>query len=680
MKNESVDGEIPAANTTDTLAIAKGTPVAGEDVPLPSNEEKEETPIFGRHPFDEAWEEINGDGDAIRKVAEWAGFEKTALWCYRVGCCVSVLTRPITEDTLVDFKAALKMDPDFGAAHFRVATIYGELKQYDLAIKQMEEVKRVKYNESGGSLRRGAIWVAKWQEGKEDAPGTSEEAKTAGRQQAMKTLEAELEKSPEEFDLLAAYIEVAGKSGKHKAIMSKLLSLGAKLPEFVRSENVQENIGLHKTMRRAAQKTRRVGALKRAYEIAIEKDRLDKDMTEMPQRVYIHMDLIDSLANLYIENQEDDKALIQYQTLIDFADERDVSFYAYNGAMRIGLLHFLAACNKGSSEEERQEAIDALIKLEKEERDPDNNVISAAYTTHGLTLGLYYKLAGEPEKAHALFKDRIALAMTLLEDEDADNDWQGWESLTQTLFKDGDIENGRAAASMWYKEIKKIMGELIDEEKTEGKDEDEKKKSSEGAAPDAETNGKTAPAATQTRDGPVINGPKGTADASLEKSKEPNDTEKPEPETSLIYEDTPWQTGTCDGICDRDLRDYDKGIYICIHCTGMWLCVECWEKHQESSLPYLLCDSDHQFAYVTGPPKNLCVEKGHETIWVGGKVRDMKEWLGEIWERWGVWKKREEKEVKEVESGKVESGKVESGKVESGKVESGKVESGKVEG
>jgi tetratricopeptide (TPR) repeat protein len=558
---------------------------------------------------------------------------------------------------LVDFKAALKMDPDFGAAHFRVATIYGELKQYDLAIKQMEEVKRVKYNESGGSLRRGAIWVATWQEEKESAPGTSEEAKTAGRQQAMKTLEAELEKSPEEFDLLAAYIKVAGKSGNYKAIMSKLLSLGAKLSEFVRSEDIQENIELHKTIRRAAQKTRRVGALKRAYEIAIERGRLDKDMTEMSQKVYIVMDLIDSLGNLYIENQEDDKALIQYQTLIDFADERDLGFYAYNGAMKIGLLHFLTACNKGSSEKERQEAVDALIKLEKEERDPDNNVISAAYTTHGLTLGLYYKLAGEREKAHALFKDRISLAKSLLEDEDAENDWQGWDNLSQTLFKDGDIENGRAAVSMWYREIKKMMGEPIDEELTEGKNEDGKKRSTEGAAPDAESNGKT-PAVTKTLDDPVINGSQNAADTSAEKPKEPNDTEKPEPETSLTYEEslspTPWQNGPCDGICGRDLKDYDKGIYICIHCTSTWLCVECWEKHQESSLPYSLCDSDHQFAYVTGPPKNLCVEKGRETIWVGGKVRDRKAWLEEIWERWGVGKKVEGKEVKEVVSGKVE--------------------------
>jgi hypothetical protein len=615
------------------LKVPQETPDTSEDGSPQGDEAKEETPISGGHPFDEAWE-LKAPGDEIRKIAEWAGFEKTPLWYCRVGNNVSALTKSVTEEVLVDFKTALKIDPDFGAAHFRIATIYGDVMEppdYDRAITQMEEARRVKYGESGGSMRRAAIWIAKWQEAKADTPGASDEAKNAGRQQGMKTLEAELQNSPEEFDLIAAYVKVAGKSGNHKAVMSRLLGLGAKLPDFLRSDEFEVTNDLHQTIRRAAQKTRRVGALKRAYETAIEKDK--KLQCSRPDGVYIHIDLLESLAKLFIENQEDDRGLTQYQTVIDYADEMDVGFYADAAANRVALLHLIAACSKGSSEKEKKDALENLIKLEKEERDPDNNVISATYTSHGLTLGYYYKLVGEPEQAHALFKDRVALAMSLLDDDDADNDWHAWELLTTTLLKDGDLENGKAAAGMYYKELKKMMMDNDDEEKkNEEAAEDEQKSDEASGVPDAETNGQAAPAPTQSLDGPATNGCKDSATADTEKTVGSVSAAKSGPELETGYEDTPWQTGPCDGICDSNLRENDKGVYLCIHCTGTWFCVECWEKHRESSLPYLLCDSDHEFAYVTGPPKNL--EK--ENIKVGDKVRDLRGWLNGIREKWGL--------------------------------------------
>lgn len=632
IRDETSEGKDSSAKNRDGPDVSNETPATTESDAPEGDKPEEEIPIYGRQPFEEAWE-INGDRDEILRVAEWAGLEKTALWHCRVAYCVTLLTRPITEEALIDLKISLGLDPDFGQAYFKLATAHGGMEQYDLAISQMEDARRLKYNESFGSVRRGAIWIAKWQEARANTPDASEEAKDIGRQQAMKTLEAEFEKYPEEFDLLALYIGIAGRSGKHKAIMSRLLRLGERLPDFIRSGDVQTSDGLHKFMRRAAQNTRWVGVLKRAYEIAIEKDSSDKVTISQPGRVYYHIDLIEELANLYTENQEDDKGLIRYQDMIDYADEKDVGFYAYSGAMRVAQLHLLAAINKGSSEKEKKDAVDALIKLEKEERDADNNVISASYTTHGLTLGFYYNLIGEHEKAHALFKDRIALAMALLDDDDADNDWQGWENLALTFFKDGDIENGKAAAGMWHRELKRLMAEALEEEETDAKDEDGEK-STKGATADTETNGKATPAVTKPSEGSATNGSVDAVDTTSEK-----------PQSSPIYEGTPWQTGPCDGICDRNLKDYDKGMYMCIHCTSMWLCVECWEKHRESSLPCSLCDSDHEFAYVTGPPKNLCVEKGKGEIWVGGRVRGMEEWLESIWERWGVKKGEGKEEV-----------------------------------
>lgn len=637
-------GSDPPKEAHEMPSVTKETPPAGEAMsPEASEPEKEkeriETPIYGEHPFDEAWK-LNGDADAIRKVAEWAGFEKTALWHCRVGYNVADLANPLTEASLLDFQTALKIDPDFGAAQFFIAKCYGDdLKQYDVAISHMEEARRVNYNESGGSVRRAAVWIAKWQEEKAAIPGASDEAKNVGRQEAMKTLEAALKKYPGNFDLVAAYIGVAGRSGKHKAVMSQLLSLDAKLPDFLRSEDA---FPIHRTLRRAAQNTRRVGVLKRTYEMAIatDKPKLGDD------GVYTYIDLLNSLANVFVENQEDDKAIAQYQTLIEYADDMDVSFYAVAGSNRVALLYLLTACSKGSTEKEKKESLENLIKLEKEERDPDNKVMSDVRSMYGLILGFYYKLIGEHDKAQSLFKDRVELAMTLLDDDDADNDFQAWEILSYTLFKAGDLENGRAATAIWYKELRKMIGERDDSEKT-GAPFGEKQENSEieAVATDAEANGTAKPTPTQIASESIPNESADPVNASSEKAEPVNSTSiaKAEPEQEPTYEDTPWQMGTCDGICDRDLKDYDKGIHLCIYCTTMCFCVECWEKHRESPLPHILCDSDHEFVYVTGPPKKL----GDDKIKVGEKIRDRAEWLNEIRGKWGLPLKEKVVEVKE---------------------------------
>lgn len=152
----------------------------------------------------------------------------------------------------------------------------------------------------------------------------------------------------------------------------------------------------------------------------------------------------------------------------------------------------------------------------------------------------------------------------------------------------------------------------------------------------------------EATDAPKESMAKGATNPARSSEKVNGTSSKTETQPSPTYEDTPWQMGPCDGICNRDLRDYDKGIYICIYCGTTWFCSECYAKHRESSLPYLLCDSDHEFAYVTGMPKEI----GKNDIWVAGKARNRIEWLDEIRVKWGLPKKTKDGEVVKVEVAK----------------------------
>ena len=77
---------------------------------------------------------------------------------------------------------------------------------------------------------------------------------------------------------------------------------------------------------------------------------------------------------------------------------------------------------------------------------------------------------------------------------------------------------------------------------------------------------------------------------------------------------------------------YDKGVYQCTYCLNTYFCVDCFEIHRDDPLPCAFCDSDHEFVYTQGLPKDFPADK----IKVGGKIRDREEWLDEIRKTWGL--------------------------------------------
>ena len=500
------------------------------------------------------------------------------------------------EDAIEEYKKALEKDPDYGAAHFALATDYGEIEKYDLAISQMEESIRCKFNLEDGADLEGAMWIATWQQARADTEEATDEA--------LRTLDQELEKYPEDYQCIGQYIEIAGSKSRTKSVMSVLRRLGKGLPSFLIQEDDED---VHEYIRRAAQKTKNVTIVKKAYELAINQIQSSKS----EQKIIFLV----ALANLYAENQEEDKAIITLKKILEFWEELSSNDTFWTGLCSLVELHFSGLNNKAGTLEEQQEHLAALIELEKEEHLPDTNAVSSINYSSGLMLGLYYRLENQQDKARPYFKDRIAVAMALLEDDDLENDRTAYEILGNTLRKANDSSNAIAATSLLYVEFQKNISagekskaQLIKEVQSD-------LGMSNGA--ELASGDSTAPAKT---------------------SDELPAKSAPNREDPANYPDTPCIWGMCDGPCNRDMSKYTKGIHFCTYCMDRWFCDECLPLHLAGDLPYKVCDPAHKLMYTPGPPKDL----PDDLVKVDGKMRKRAEWLDEIRKEWGLEVKKQE--------------------------------------
>ena len=103
----SPEGLITAhTDTQKTQLSSEKTHVKDGDIAIEIREPEAEASIRGEHPFRQALK-LDGNAEKIRKVAEWAGFEKNAVWHTRVGYIVTdTRLTDVTEDseeTLAEF-------------------------------------------------------------------------------------------------------------------------------------------------------------------------------------------------------------------------------------------------------------------------------------------------------------------------------------------------------------------------------------------------------------------------------------------------------------------------------------------------------------------------------------------------------------------------------------------------
>jgi hypothetical protein len=278
----------------------------------------------------------------------------------------------------------------------------------------------------------------------------------------------------------------------------------------------------------------------------------------------------------------------------------------------------------------------------------------------------------KPDEARPYFKDRIALAMNLLEDDDISNDIQAWEILAFTLLQSGDLVNGAAALAITHAPrydvytvgsytnempsapvednwsiVPPINGEekpAIDNEIKEAENPPEYGNLSlvadqvdastlevsntiQGEVKVAEDNSQNNQPQTDSKDRNEF--------APADGQAETQGGEDFKPTFQDLWAPQPYQAGLCDGPCMREFDFTDLGVYYCTYCYDTQICVSCFELFQKGMWLYKKCDLSHQHAFVNGPPLGLRV-KDADKVKVGQVVMSRKVWLDEIRANWGL--------------------------------------------
>lgn len=539
------------------------------------------------------------------------------------------------EDALADCCAAIQLDSNFGDAYYYKAICHSYEEDYSLAISDMQAACRLHGHFEDEDKTIGARWISWWQETLQNFDG------------GIQVLEDTLRQYPDDRETVAQYIQLATKTSRFMEVLSCLRNLGNKLPAFLLSERAE---GIQRYIRRAAQMTRRVNYLKRAYQTALigAQDRRDeKEMARAGKALFM----------IRAENQEEDTAieLVKEVYRLEDGPKQLGDWGPYIGGL-CELLFWGLHLNREDSES-FSDHLNLLIYAEKNEHSPDTNALTYDNYVGGLFLGQLYRLHNRLDESKVYFKDRVALAMSLLEDGDVSNDWQAYDILSETMFKAGDEVNGKAARIVFLHEWRKsqavdttaqLSGDMSSD--AIGTKLDKSKASGSGDIPKPANYEKDDANTVTTLDSvtieiPVensvtirntqVDGTQVLTNAPQAASKEPasNQTADDANVIDKILTDTPWDYSSCDGPCLRDYDKTDKMIHVCMNCYNTTYCDSCFNRYiLPGTLPYKKCDPTHRFVPVTGPPKNLDDAK----VVVGDSIRDREEWLNSIRTAWGL--------------------------------------------
>ncbi len=592
----------------------------------------------------------------IHEVAEWAGLEKTALWHTQVAKVIYSYAK-IT-DAIADCRAAIQLDGNFGDAYYYKAICHAQNEEYSLAISDMQEACRLHGHFEDDDKTIGARWISYWHE------------ELKNPDDAIKVLEDALRKYPDDLEAVTQYIQLATTTSRFGAAVTCIQSLGTQLPEYLLSNKGEE---IQRYIRRAAQITRRINSLKRAYEAALKKAQSRGDEMGIARARK-------ALFMIRAENQEEDMAIELFKEVYRLEDgpKQLGDWGTYIGGL-CELLFWGAHLN-GEGSESSGEYLTSLIYAEKNEHAPDNNTLTYDNYIAGLFLGQLYRLHNRSDESKVYFKDRVALAMSLLEDFDASNDWQAYDILSETLFKAGDEINGRAARILFLHEWRKSQtddaaseasgdpsSDVIDKNLEEAKvpdDSDTNKLETHKsddlnsvATLDSVTIKPSIQVTTQEisvseaeNKMPAVDGIKVSNmqldGAEAVKTAPQAANEDPTGNKSMddvnlgdvdlrdtTSTNTPWDYSCCDGPCLRDYDDSNKMIHVCMNCHDTTYCDTCFNKYVFAGvLPYKKCDPTHHFVSITGPPKDLDDKK----VAIGDSIQDREEWLNSIRKAWGL--------------------------------------------
>jgi len=128
--------------------------------------------------------------------------------------------------------------------------------------------------------------------------------------------------------------------------------------------------------------------------------------------------------------------------------------------------------------------------------------------------------------------------------------------MRDTLLKAGEGDNGVAAGALFLQEIKKLTGSAKETEDNKSADVEEESKGNSTISADAIV--PPAPGVDKAGDFTII--PKLAVFQDFVTNLVQLKLTSAKSEDPASYADTPWDWGSCDGICGRDMSKYNQGV------------------------------------------------------------------------------------------------------------------------
>jgi tetratricopeptide (TPR) repeat protein len=567
----------------------------------------------------------------ISEAAEWAQFERTALWHRRLAICFR--GNGHYDEGLRHFEKALELDETMWVAKNGVARTLAARGEYEKAIelgKAVDTILEKLLSEARESNHADSKHVSAAARVSINSLMADWYRKLLDYKSAMKHFKKAMEIDSQRYDIIHDYICILGVQGEFEEIVSslKLIDENSENQKYTNliimlSKYVWWDDCFFEFVLGASRETQQLQWLQDIYEkavVATKKRQLPVEATVLEVCLSIIYKWLgvqgDKLEHLF-ENVL--KFVVRPGALENSSIQRCQEFIAREYG-RYCLEKAYSAVDD-SKVARYVGTLERLSKIKSKATDDNKEVLTTRLSA--VYLGIWHHLHGRELEAREYLKPSLKQALMLLSDADPSNDIEGYWMVAMVLVAAGEDESARAVLHA-IRPTEKVeryaeMSELKPLKRAkEERRKNKKKNESEGddKAPSSEVN----------RNGRE-NDPFSIT-TSLTSSSEEAPLERGEDK----YPGEVWYYPfTCDGPCDRDFPLYIK-VNMCHICLRD-ICDDCLKLiHDGHESARLTCSKDHKWLHVDPPSKE--VEEGE--ILVGDKVVKLEEFVQELRKKWAL--------------------------------------------
>ncbi|KAL3477766.1 hypothetical protein BJX99DRAFT_225700 [Aspergillus californicus] len=247
----------------------------------------------------------------------------------------------------------------------------------------------------------------------------------------------------------------------------------------------------------------------------------------------------------------------------------------------------------------------------------ESNVILPAK----LYLARYYQVEGDEKKARQIVRSLVKLALEMLSDDDADNDYLAYWRLLLVFLPLNDDRNALAAVAMAalasqsaIENVTPAVPHTEELRRSGGKDHSKKGRKEQSPRPNIAG---LQPGAVESRRPSTPNTPK---------TPEMKPVDPEQDISAPVF-------AICDGGCGS-YWETASDMWWCKDCINLTFDKDCFDQLQSDTLPLKVCDKDHDFLNV--PRWDDAVLKGapRGSVPYAGKAISLEEWKKEIVRRY----------------------------------------------